>query len=188
MIEKHIIDFLNEIKNGDYQITSHKILRDVLPIKTKRIYNEESLRIELGNYLANKLPNYRVEYERNVMLFGIAKKATIKSEIDIVVFDKNIKEKYAIELKFPRNGNKGTTQGLKEFERDEEFIKELVKNYSFNSAYSLVLTDDKDYYDHQKQIGKNVKSSNQSLYAKYRTQGYWKNLQGNTKYALRCER
>lgn len=184
MIKKYIINFLNEIKNGKYKITSVEI-NDGFRGNIRRIYNEESLRIELGNYLTEKLPNYRVEYERNVKRFGINKGNAIKSEIDIVVFDDDIKEKYAIELKFPRNGNKGTTQGLKEFERDEQFIKELVKNYSFNSAYSLVLTDDKDYYDHQKQIGKNVKSLNQILYKKYRKQGYWNDLKGNTKYVLR---
>ena len=54
------------------------------------IYNEFSLQHELGIFLREQLPNYKVQFERNTKDFGI--KGTIKHEIDIVVY--NDKEKY----------------------------------------------------------------------------------------------
>lgn len=68
------------------------------------LYNEISLQHELGIFLRSKLPEYKVQFERNVSYFGIYS-GTIKKEIDIVIFSPDRKEKYAIELKYPRNGH-----------------------------------------------------------------------------------
>ena len=64
------------------------------------VYNEFSLQHELGIFLRERLSGYKVQFERNTKFFGIA--GTIKHEIDIVVF--NDMESYAVELKYPVNG------------------------------------------------------------------------------------
>ena len=56
------------------------------------VYNEFSLQHELGIFLRNEL--------RNTKFFNITK--TIKHEMDIVIYNES--EKYAIELKYPQNG------------------------------------------------------------------------------------
>ena len=65
------------------------------------IYNEFALQHKLGIYLRYKLPNYKVQFERNIGYFYKSSK-TVKKEIDIVIFSKDLKEKYAIELKRPK--------------------------------------------------------------------------------------
>ena len=40
--------------------------------KETEIYNEFSLQHELGIYLRNVLPGYKVQFERNVKFFNIA--------------------------------------------------------------------------------------------------------------------
>lgn len=64
------------------------------------VYNEFSLQHELGIFLRNELTNYKIQFERNTKFFNITK--TIKYEMDIVIYNES--EKYAIELKYPQNG------------------------------------------------------------------------------------
>lgn len=66
------------------------------------IYNEFSLQHELGIFLRAKQQGYRIQFERNVSYFTKDSK-TIKKEIDIVIFNGDKSEKYAIELKHPLN-------------------------------------------------------------------------------------
>ena len=67
------------------------------------IYNEFSLQHELGIYLRKRIPEYKVQFERNVSFFSNDNN-TIKKEIDISIFSRDMREKYAIELKCPVNG------------------------------------------------------------------------------------
>ena len=60
------------------------------------VYNEFSLQHELGIFLREQLPGYKVQFERNTKFFGIS--GTIKHEIDVVVF--NDVKRYAVELKY----------------------------------------------------------------------------------------
>ena len=78
------------------------------------IYNEFSLQHELGIFLRNSLPEYKVQFERNISFFGIS--GTIKKEIDIVIYNDN--EKHAIELKYPVNGQYPETMF--------SFIKDII--------------------------------------------------------------
>lgn len=109
------------------------------------IYNEISLQHELGIYLREKLKEvnggYEVQFERNIGFFNIDKDKTVKREIDIVVF--NGKEKYAIELKYPRN--KQYPEQMYHFVEDIRFMEQLEKE-GFNSTYCLTLVDDKLFY------------------------------------------
>ena len=106
------------------------------------IYNEFSLQHELGVYLRNMLPSYRVQFERNVSYF-LNQKHTVKKEIDIVVFSQDGKEKYAIEIKCPLNGQ--YPEQMYSFVKDLKFMEEL-KHLGFSRTYSLVLVSDRPFY------------------------------------------
>jgi len=106
------------------------------------IYNEFSLQHELGVYLRNMLPSYRVQFERNVSYF-FAQKHTVKKEIDIVVFSHDGKEKYAVEIKCPLNGQ--YPEQMYSFVRDLKFMEEL-KHLGFSRTCSLVLVSDRPFY------------------------------------------
>lgn len=103
------------------------------------LYNEYSLQHELGIFLRNKCPKYSVQFERNTNFFGI-KTATVKQEIDIAVFDKN--EKFAIELKFPRN--RAYPRRMFQFVEDICFIERL-KNIGFTGGCAVSLVDDMNF-------------------------------------------
>jgi hypothetical protein len=106
------------------------------------LYNEFSLQHELGIYLRNlhQFANYKVQFERNAEdFFGIT--GTVKKEIDIVVY--NDKEKFAIELKFPRNG--AYPRSMFQFIEDICFVEQL-KNKGFDGGCAVVLVDDPNFY------------------------------------------
>ena len=106
------------------------------------IYNEDSLKFELGLYLREKLKgtNYKVQFERNVNKFGIDKSKTVKSEIDIVIFSDDSREKYAIELKYPRHGQ--YTQRVYNFITDIVFMEKVKVLGGFSKTFTMVVIDD----------------------------------------------
>lgn len=106
------------------------------------IYNEDSLKFELGSFLKSKLPNYKIQFERNVSFFGI-NKPTVKHEIDITIFNEDQSEKYAIELKFPKNGQYPKQMYL--FIEDIVFMEQL-KSSGFTDTYVLTVVDNKNFY------------------------------------------
>ena len=108
------------------------------------IYNEFSLQHELGTFLRVKLTDYKVQFERNTRFFGI--EATVKHEIDIVIFKED--EKYAIELKYPLNGQ--YPEQMFSFIKDIKFMEEL-KESGFDGTYCLTLVKDKNFYSGKKQ-------------------------------------
>ena len=110
------------------------------------IYNEFSLQHELGIFLREQLSNYKVQFERNTKYFGI--KETIKHEIDIVVY--NDKEKYAVELKYPVNGQ--YPEQMYSFIKDILFMEQL-KDDGFDATYSLTMVNDKNFYSGKKTDG-----------------------------------
>ncbi|MBQ8659502.1 MAG: hypothetical protein IJ475_01525 [Bacilli bacterium] len=128
------------------------------------IYNEDSLKFELGTFLRIVLPKYHICFEKNIRCF-VQDKETIKHEIDITIYPKegnehnlndnsikliNSKEAYAIELKFPsfkiekendkfvKIYNQGGNQILENLEKDMWFVGQLVDN-GFKKAWSFVL-------------------------------------------------
>ncbi len=128
------------------------------------IYNEDSLKFELGIFLRIILPKYDVSFERNIRYFFQNAEA-IKHEIDITIYPKkdnqintidreleSIKpeEAYAIELKFPsfkitkendgivKRYNQGGNQTLEKLEKDMWFVWQLKDN-GFKEAWSVVL-------------------------------------------------
>ena len=110
------------------------------------IYNEFSLQHELGIFLRDQLPSYKVQFERNTKFFGIT--GTIKHEIDIVVY--NDSEKYAVELKYPVNGQ--YPEQMYSFIKDIIFMEQLKDN-GFDATYSLTMVNDKNFYSGKKVDG-----------------------------------
>ncbi|WP_300770973.1 hypothetical protein [uncultured Bacteroides sp.] len=120
------------------------------------IYNEISLQNELGIFLKNN--GFTVRFERNVRSYVPNTNSFSKKEIDIVFFDgKNefgMSEnsgRYAIELKFPRNGE--YPEQMFKFIEDIKFMEEVKHNCSFDHTFVLTLVDDKLYYSGSVQNG-----------------------------------
>ena len=135
------------------------------------IYNEFSLQHELGIYLRNKLPNFKVQFERNADFFIKDKNIkTRKHEIDIVIFKDN--EKYAVELKYPRHGQYPVR--MFKFIEDIQFMEELKSN-GFNKTFTMAIVDEAD--------GKKFYSGNspQEIYKYFRSNGN-KILHGKVDY------
>jgi len=109
------------------------------------IYNEFSLQHELGVYLRNRLSEYKIQFERNVEFFNFDKCEFIKKEIDISVFTPNCKElKYALELKYPRNGQ--YPEQMFSFCKDIKFLEQL-KSSGFESTYFIAVVDERPFYE-----------------------------------------
>lgn len=110
------------------------------------VYNEFSVQHELGIFLRANLTGYKVQFERNTKFFG--SRGTVKHEIDIVIY--NALERYAIELKYPLNGQ--YTEQMFSFVKDIKFMEEM-KEAGFSAAYCLTLVEDKNFYTGNKQDG-----------------------------------
>ena len=112
----------------------HDFFKSVIT-KNIDIYNEFSLQHELGIFLREALPTYKVQFERNVSYFTNDNK-TIKKEIDIAVFSEDKAEKYAIELKCPLNGQ--YPEQMYSFVKDIKFMEQL-KERGFTNTCCVVL-------------------------------------------------
>ena len=108
------------------------------------IYNEFSLQHELGRFLRSELPEYLVQFERNVSFFAPSKDAFTKREIDLVVYSKDKSDlKFAIELKYPRNGQ--YPEAMYSFCKDIAFAEEL-NAAGFTHTALLIFADDPLFY------------------------------------------
>lgn len=117
-------------------------------IKDDYIYNEFSLQHELGIYLRNELGgNYKVQFERNVDdVFGKGVVKSVKKEMDIYIENMNdAKERYAIELKFPRNGQYPVQMYY--FVKDIQFMEDVKKLGTTPGTYVITLVDDVNFYN-----------------------------------------
>ena len=122
---------------------------DLMIPQSVEIYNEASLQHELGIYLRASLPDYKVQFERNVSYFKVSK-LTIKTEIDLSVFTPDKSERYAIELKTPLNGQ--YPEQLFSFAKDIKFMEEL-REQGFTKTYAVALVNDKPFYEGTKNEG-----------------------------------
>ena len=110
-------------------------------------YNEFGLQFELGIFLRNHpcIKNkYRVEFERNVSFFTAPTFDFVKKEIDIVIYDANKAEKYAIELKCPKNGQ--YPMQMYEFINDILFVQQLKIYGGFTDTCCLTVVDNHGFY------------------------------------------
>ncbi|MEK6951561.1 MAG: hypothetical protein AABX29_00945, partial [Nanoarchaeota archaeon] len=86
LIKDLLSEFISKISSGELEI-----------------YNEASIQYELAIFLRQRLPDYKVQLERNLSYFGLKKQHFEKREIDIVIYDTALRDKHAIELKYPTN-------------------------------------------------------------------------------------
>lgn len=109
------------------------------------IYNEFSLQHELGLFLRNETPkSLKVQFERNVSYFGMEKEATLKREIDIVVFSsRGDVPVVALELKYPRNRQYPVQ--MFNFCKDIAFLESLVTS-GFRQGVFVAFADDRLFY------------------------------------------
>ena len=111
-------------------ITAHNI----------EVYNEFSFQHELGIFLRMTLPQYKVQFERNVSYFGISN--TVKKEIDISIVGDE--DRHAVELKYPTNGQ--YPEQLYSFAKDIKFMEQL-KEQGFTKTFSVALVRDRPFYE-----------------------------------------
>lgn len=108
------------------------------------IYNEFSLKHEFGIFLRAELPGYAVQFERNVDFFAPSKTGFTKRELDIAVYARDRTElKYAIDLKYPRNGQH--PEQMFSFCKDVAFAEEL-RAAGFSRTALLMFADDPLFY------------------------------------------
>lgn len=132
-IQKLIEDFTKEFKNWD-----------------DFIYNEFSLQHELGIYLRGKLPKeYLVQFEKNVKKFTdsetVKETRFEKKEIDIVIVNtKDENECYAIELKYPVNGEYPVQ--MFKFVEDIRFMEQVKSLPCFKDTFVFCLVEQDGFY------------------------------------------
>lgn len=115
------------------------------------IYNEFSFQHELGIFLREKLNKNNKNFEYYVY-FEKNYKSYIKSEkekIDIVILKKGdnkfpLKEFYAIELKFPCNGE--YPESMYNFVKDIKFMEDVKNKSNIIKTYCVVLVNDDNFY------------------------------------------
>ncbi len=108
------------------------------------VYNEFSLQHEVGIFLRQHFSAYKVQFERNIAYFEFNKNEFIKKEIDITIFSPDNRDLlYAIELKYPRNGQ--YPEQMFSFCKDIVFIEQLKKAGFINAAV-LIIADDPLFY------------------------------------------
>ncbi|MBM3896851.1 MAG: hypothetical protein FJ360_03850 [Thaumarchaeota archaeon] len=111
--------------------------------KEIEIYNEASIQYELAIFLRNKLPDYKIQLERNVSYFGLVKSDFIKKEMDIVIFNNDKTSKTAIEIKFPTNGQ--YPEQMFSFCKDIKFLEQL-KSKGFSDNTFICFADDSNFW------------------------------------------
>jgi len=131
-IENIAAEFMSKVEKGEIEI-----------------YSEFSLQHEFGIYLRRLMPDYKVQFERNIKYFQIKNKNLLKKEIDISVFKNEEYPLYAIELKYPRN--KRHPETMFDFCKDISFCEELVGR-KFKKAYALVVVDDPLFYETKNEL------------------------------------
>lgn len=144
LINKTINDFFTDLKNGSIKVDED-------------FDNEFGMQFELGVRLRNALvqngfagQGYKVYFEKNIKNICRINKwnysDTLKKEIDLLIAktsSEQLEELYAIELKFPRNGQ--YPEQMYEFVKDLAFIAQLKGQYNFTAGWSIVLVDDNKF-------------------------------------------
>jgi hypothetical protein len=162
------------------------------------IYNEFSLQHELGIYLHATLPPlWKAQFERPVNFFNLRRCDFVKKEIDIACFTPDLRTKYMIELKYPRNGQV-PEQMFKACE-DVMFVEQMVAN-GFGASYFVMVVEDPLFCDGKERDGiyryfrggepitgviqKPTGAKDQTVKITGKHIIRWQPLTGSTKYAL----
>ncbi len=150
-IHDTIINFIDELKNERMKIDTD-------------FDNEFGSQFEMGVQLKEQLKQdkYKVFFEKNVRTVVEDAEEFIKKEMDLFITDTEKKNRYAIELKFPRNGQYPET--MFSFVKDIKFLEQLCKKGNFDKCWAVVLVDDDKFY---KETGREKEDS---IYSYFRSQ------------------
>jgi hypothetical protein len=136
-----MIDFISHTKSFFSDVANGAI----------EIYNEISLQHEFGLYLRRVFgTTFKTQFERPVAFFGLQRSNFVKKEIDISVFVPNQSEKYAIELKYPRNGQ--YPEQMFKACQDICFLEQL-RHKGFTKCSFIIVTDDPLFYSRDGKMG-----------------------------------
>jgi len=127
-METELLKFIDKIKTGEIDL-----------------YNEFGIQFELALYLRglSQFYGYKIELERPIRYFGIAKTSDIpKKEIDLCAYNIDTKIKYAVEIKYSNNGQ--VPLQMFKFCEDICFLEHLKSN-GFTECYSLVIVGDESF-------------------------------------------
>lgn len=170
---------------------------ELVKLQKIEIYNEFSLQHELGLYLRNHLDSsFKIQFERNIKFFNITENL-IKKELDIVIYNPTTNERYAIELKYPKNGQHPET--MFNFAKDIKFMEQM-KEHRFAHTYAISYTEDKLFYSGSNiagiygyfrsnnplhgEITKPTGKRNEQFYINGSYTIEWQTLEGSSKYYL----
>lgn len=142
------------------------------------IYNEFSLQHELGIYLRENIKDHKVQFERNVYFFGEDYKGYKKKEIDISIYSPDMKDKYAIELKCPMNGQ--YPEQMFSCCLDIYFLEQLIGHGNFKKGYFLILVNDNLFYE-----GRDTSGIYSYFRAGKKLQGLIEKPTGGQKYSIK---
>lgn len=142
LLENSKPDFITHGKNVYFEHLIDEFISHITKGKTE-IYNEASVQYELAIFLREKLSNYKIQLERNVKFFNLEKKNFVKKEIDIVLFNHSQTRKFAIEIKFPVNGEYPVQ--MFHFCQDIKFLEQL-KEAGFTDNFFLALTPQRNFW------------------------------------------
>ena len=115
------------------------------------IYNEFSLQHEFGIHLREEFEEgFKIQFERPVSFFGLDRSNFVKKEIDISIFAPNQLEKYAVELKYPRNGQH--PEQIFKACQDIYFLENLRLN-GFVKCWFVIVVDDPLFHSRGQKTG-----------------------------------
>ena len=131
-----MIDFQGHLQNFFSRVAKGKV----------EIYNEFSLQHEIGIFLrAMRGLTFKTQFERPFSFFeDLTQSDFVKKEIDIVVFTPGSSEKYAFELKYPRNGQ--YPEQMFKACQDIFFLEQLHLS-GFKRCYFLMVADHPLFYE-----------------------------------------
>lgn len=125
----------------------YKFFKEIIIKRNIEIHNEFCLQHELGIYLKECFPSFKIQFEENIS--KSATTDTIKKEIDISIYEEN-GVKYAIELKCPKNDQ--YPEQMYSFIKDIKFMEQLKKHEGFKNTYCVTLVFNKNYYTPAKKL------------------------------------
>jgi hypothetical protein len=118
------------------------------------IYNEVSAQCELAILLRQRLgTSCKIQLERDISYFNLENKdgeSFEKTEMDIAVFDPEMKEKHCIELKYPLYG-RVPVQMFRAC-KDIKFLEQLVLS-GFDKSYFVMFAEDNAFYSDEGDSG-----------------------------------
>lgn len=136
-------DLISNNKKTLFQDLINQFVKEI-SLKKIEIYNEASIQHELVIFLRSHLSNYKIQFERNISVFGLDKKRFMKKEIDLVIFNTDNHDIYAIEIKFPNNGAYPNQMLI--ICEDLKFLEEL-KQSNFTKCFCLVFANDDNFWN-----------------------------------------